>query len=54
MELSDISTISRIRLSNFNQIGIVVKDISRAVAYYSKILNIGPWFRSITAKKGQA
>ncbi len=46
MELPDISTIRRIKLSNSNQIGILVKDITKAVAYYSKILNIGPWFRT--------
>lgn len=50
MELPDISTISRIKLSNSNQIGILVKDIPRAVAYYSKILNVGPWFRSNTVE----
>ena len=50
MTLPDISRLNRIRLSSSNQIGILVKDIPEAVAYYSKILNIGPWFQSKTAE----
>ncbi len=50
MALPDISNIARIKLSNTNQIGILVEDIPKAVAYYSKILNIRPWFHSKTAK----
>jgi catechol 2,3-dioxygenase-like lactoylglutathione lyase family enzyme len=33
-----------------NQIGILVKDISESAAYYSKLLGIGPWFRSKTVR----
>lgn len=33
-----------------NQIGILVKDIPKAAAYYSQTLGIGPWFRSKTVK----
>ena len=50
MTLSDINTLGRIKLSNSNQLGIVVQDIPRAVAYYTKLLNIGPWFRSNTVE----
>jgi methylmalonyl-CoA/ethylmalonyl-CoA epimerase len=50
MTLPDISTISRMKLSNSNQIGILVKDIPKAVEHYSKLLNIGPWFRSKTVE----
>ena len=50
MALPDISSIRRITLSNSNQMGILVKDIPKAVAYYSKILNIGPWYRTNTAE----
>jgi methylmalonyl-CoA/ethylmalonyl-CoA epimerase len=50
MTLPDISTINKIKLSNSNQLGILVPNIPKAVVYYSKILNIGPWFRSKTVK----
>ena len=42
-----------IRGMNFpklNQIGVLVKDISKSAAYYSKLLGIGPWFRSKTVR----
>ena len=38
------------KLPNVNQIGILVKDIPEAVAYYTKLLNIGNWYRSNTVK----
>ncbi len=44
---------SVIKIMNFpkiNQIGILVKDIPKAASYYSKLLGIGPWFRSKTAR----
>ena len=41
MKQPDISSISRMKLPNVNQIGILVKDIPEAVAYYTKLLNIG-------------
>jgi len=50
MKQPDIRTISRMKLPNVNQIGILVKDIPEAVAYYTKLLNIGHWYRSNTVK----
>ena len=50
MKQPDIRSISRIKLPNVNQIGILVKDIPEAVAYYTKLLNIGHWYRSNTIK----
>ncbi len=46
----DIRGLSRMRLPNVNQIGILVPNIPEAVAYYSKLLNIGHWYRSNTVK----
>jgi methylmalonyl-CoA/ethylmalonyl-CoA epimerase len=50
MKQPDIRSISRMKLPNVNQIGILVKDIPEAVAYYTKLLNIGKWYRSNTVK----
>src|SRR5664280_1343346 len=50
MKQPDINSISRMKLPNVNQIGILVKDIPEAVAYYTKLLNIGNWYRSNTVK----
>ncbi len=50
MKQPDISNISQMKLPNVNQIGILVKDIPEAVAYYAKLLNIGTWYRSNTVK----
>ena len=50
MKQPDIRSISRMKLPNVNQIGILVKDIPEAVAYYTKLLNIGNWYRSNTVK----
>ena len=44
----DIGRISRMKLPNVNQIGILVQDIPAAVANYTKLLNIGRWYRSNT------
>ncbi len=46
---ADWENIKGVKLPKVNQIGIVVPDIGKAVRYYSKILNIKPWFRSKTA-----
>jgi hypothetical protein len=46
----DIRKISQIRLPKVSQIGILVKDIPEAVQHYTKLLNIGPWYRSGTVK----
>ncbi len=43
------STTPGIRLPRVNQVGIVVKDMQRAVAHYESLLGIGPWFRTKTA-----
>lgn len=40
--------IKGVNLPKIGQIGIVVPDIGEAVRYYSKILDIKPWFRSKT------
>ena len=50
MKQPDINSISRMKLPNVNQIGILVKDIPEAVAYYTKLFNIGNWYRSNTVK----
>jgi methylmalonyl-CoA/ethylmalonyl-CoA epimerase len=38
------------KLPHLGQIGILVKDIPEAVAQYTKLLGIGPWYRSNTVK----
>jgi methylmalonyl-CoA/ethylmalonyl-CoA epimerase len=50
MQQPDIRSLSRMKLPHVNQIGIVVKDIPEAVDYYTKLLNIGHWYRSKTVK----
>jgi methylmalonyl-CoA/ethylmalonyl-CoA epimerase len=50
MQQPDIRNLSRIKLPNVNQIGVLVKDIPEAVANYTKMLNIGHWYRSKTVK----
>jgi catechol 2,3-dioxygenase-like lactoylglutathione lyase family enzyme len=50
MKQPDIRELIQMKLPKVNQIGILVKDIPEAVAYYTKILNIGPWYRSNTVK----
>jgi methylmalonyl-CoA/ethylmalonyl-CoA epimerase len=50
MNKPDIRELSQMKLPNVNQIGILVKDIPEAVAFYSKLLNIGNWYRSNTVK----
>jgi catechol 2,3-dioxygenase-like lactoylglutathione lyase family enzyme len=46
----EMRSIKRLKLPKVNQIGILVKDIPEAVAYYTKLLNIGPWYRSNTVR----
>ena len=46
----DIRSLISMKLPNVGQIGILVQDITEAVAYYTKLLNIGPWYRSNTIK----
>jgi methylmalonyl-CoA/ethylmalonyl-CoA epimerase len=50
MNKPDIRSISRRKLPNVNQIGILEKDIPEAAVYYTKLLNIGNWYRSNTVK----
>lgn len=39
-----------IKIPRLNQIGILVPDIPAAAVHYSKLLGIGPWFRSKTIR----
>lgn len=50
MQQPNIRDLRRMKLPNANQIGIIVQNIPEAVAYYTKLLNIGPWYRSNTVK----
>ena len=50
MQPADIRGLSRMKLPNVNQIGILVPNIPEAVASYAKLLNIGHWYRSNTVK----
>jgi catechol 2,3-dioxygenase-like lactoylglutathione lyase family enzyme len=50
MKQAEAYNINGVSFPKLNQIGILVKDISEAVRYYSKLLGIGPWFRSKTVK----
>ncbi|MFO7665917.1 MAG: VOC family protein [Desulfobacterales bacterium] len=48
MNVDGLEKMNGVKLSKVSQIGIVVPDIGKAVRYYSKILDIKPWFRSKT------
>ena len=50
MQPPDICGLTRMKLPNVNQIGILVPNIPEAVAYYTKLLNIKHWYRSNTVK----
>lgn len=54
MSLEDLENMKRVNLPKVSQIGIVVPDIGKAVRYYSKFLNIKPWFRSKTTSNDAA
>ena len=54
MSLEDLENMKRVKLPKVSQIGIVVPDIGKAVRYYSKFLNIKPWFRSKTTSNDAA
>lgn len=41
----DPETKERFKLPDVSQIGVVVKDIEKAVQYYESTLGIGPWVR---------
>jgi methylmalonyl-CoA/ethylmalonyl-CoA epimerase len=49
ISIAGLENIKGVKLPKVSQIGIVVPDIGKAVRYYSKILDIQPWFRSKTA-----
>jgi hypothetical protein len=49
LSIQNLENIKGVKLPKVSQIGIVVPDIGKAILYYSKILNIKPWFRSKTA-----
>ena len=46
MSAEILENMKGVKLPKVSQIGIVVPDIGKAVRYYSKSLNIKPWFRS--------
>ena len=50
MQQADIRGLNRMKLPNVNQIGILVPSVPEAVAHYTKLLNIGHWYRSNTVK----
>ncbi len=50
MQQPDIRSLGRMNLPNVNQIGILVPNIMEAVVFYTKLLNIGQWYRSNTVK----
>ncbi|MBN1881284.1 MAG: VOC family protein [Deltaproteobacteria bacterium] len=35
-----------LRLPRLNQLGIVVRDMDRAIEYFSRTFGLGPWFRA--------
>jgi len=54
MSVEGLENMKGVKLPKVSQIGIVVPDIGKAVRYYSKFLNIKPWFRSKTASNDAA
>jgi len=48
MNVEGLENMKEVKLPKISQVGIVVPDIGKAVRYYSKFLNIKPWFRSKT------
>jgi catechol 2,3-dioxygenase-like lactoylglutathione lyase family enzyme len=50
MQPPDIRGLSRMKLPKVNQIGILVPNITEAVAYYTELLSIGNWYRSNTVR----
>jgi hypothetical protein len=51
MGVEGLENVKGVKLPKISQIGIVVPDIGKAVHYFSKFLNIKPWFRSKTTSK---
>jgi NADPH2:quinone reductase len=54
MSIEGLENIKGVKFPKVSQIGIVVPDIGKAVRYYSKVLNIKPWFRSKTKSNNAA
>jgi hypothetical protein len=54
MHAEGLEKLKGVKLPKVSQIGIVVPDIGKAVSYYSKFLNIKPWFRSKTTSNDAA
>ena len=54
MSAEGLENMKGVKLPKVSQIGIVVPDIGKAVRYYSKFLNIKPWFRSKTTSNDAA
>jgi len=54
MRVEPLENMKGIKLPKVSQIGIVVPDIGKAVRFYSKFLNIKPWFRSKTTSNNTA
>ena len=54
MSVEGLENMKGVKLPKVSQIGIVVPDIGKAVRYYSKFLNIKPWFRSKTTSNDAA
>lgn len=48
MNIEDLESMNGVKLPKAGQICIVVPNIGKTVRYYSKFLNINPWFRSKT------
>jgi hypothetical protein len=54
MSVEGLEIMKGMKLPKVSQIGIVVPDIGKAVHYFSKFLNIKPWFRSKTTSNDAA
>jgi hypothetical protein len=54
MSIEGLGNVKGVKLPKVSQIGIVVPDIGKAVHFFSKFLNIKPWFRSKTTSNDAA
>ena len=54
MNVEGLENMKGVKLPKVSQIGIVVPEIGTAVHYFSKFLNIKPWFRSKTRSNDTA
>ncbi len=46
MSLMENDLLKTLNLSPMRQLGIIVKSIEKSLAFYSKVLNIKPWYRA--------